>query len=202
MEGADGGATLSENSGLDRDSETPSEVGADGGSDLRSVSRPEVPSEVTPSLPSPKNLSVTQKTHIDPELASSRELETNLPSKGNMITDKSTKHESPELTVCKRKTYRLLLHFPYKPINIRSHIDNDNTSIFDHILVHFDDDKKSYVLNILEAADETLKRRHRGIETYLLCMKYYLRVYTKENPNKPKPSTKQFDDQICINMVS
>ena len=93
MEGADGGATLSENSGLDRDSETPSEVGADGGSDLRSVSRPEVPSEVTPSLPSPKNLSVTQKTHIDPELASSRELETNLPSKGNNITDKSTEHD-------------------------------------------------------------------------------------------------------------
>ena len=171
-------------------------MGADSSSDLLSISRPEVPSEITPSLPSPKNLPVTQKTQIDPELASSRELETNLPSKDNMITDKSTKHESPELTVCKRKTYRLLLHFPYKPINIRSHIDNDNTSIFDHILVHLDDDKKSYVLNILDAAGETLKRRHRGTETYLLCIKYYPRVYTKENPNKPKPSPKQFDDYL------
>ena len=194
VEEADGGATLSENSGLDRDSETPSEVEADDGSDLRSISRAEISLEVTPVWPSPKNLPVTQKTQINPELASSRKLETNLPSEGN--TDKSTKHESPEPTACKRKTYRSLLHFPYEPINIRSHIDNGNTSIFDHILVHLDDDKKSYVLNILEAADETLKRRHRGIETYFICIKYYLRVYTKENPNKPKPSPKQFDDYL------
>ena len=34
---------------------------------------------------------------------------------------------------------------------------------FDHILVHVDDDKKCYVLNILEAANESLKRRRRGI---------------------------------------
>ena len=72
VEETDGGATSSENSALDLDSETPSEVGADGGSDLRSISRLEVPSEVTPTLPSPKNLPVTQKTQIDPELASSR----------------------------------------------------------------------------------------------------------------------------------
>ena len=129
-------------------------------------------------------------------ILSSPLLGTNLPSKGNKITDKSTKHESPELAVSKRKTYRSLIHFPYEPINIISHIDNGNTSIFDHILVHLDDDKKSYVLNILEAADETLKRRHRGTETYLLCIKYYPRVYTKENPNKPKPSPKQFDDYL------
>ena len=196
VEGSDGGASLSENSSLDRNSVTPSEVGADGGSDLRSISRPEVSSEVTPSLPSPKNFPVTQKTQIVRELASSRELGTNLLSKGNKITVKSTKHESPEPTVCNRKTYRLLIHFPYDSINIRSHIDNGNTSILNHILVHLDDDKKSYVLNILEAADETLKRRHRGTETYLLCIKYYPRVYTKENPNKPKPSPKQFDDYL------
>ena len=98
VEEVDGGATLSENSGLDRDSETPSEVGGDGGSDLRSISRAEVSLEVTPVWPSPKNLPVTQKTQINPELASSWKFETNLPSEGN--TDKSTKHESPEPTVC------------------------------------------------------------------------------------------------------
>ena len=147
-------------------------------------------------MPSPKNLPVTQKTQIDPDIASSRELGTNLPSKDNKIIEKSTKHESPEPTVCKRKTYRSLIHFPYEPINSRSHIDNGNTSIFDLILVHLNDDKKSYVLNILEVADETLKRSHRGIETYPLCIKYYLRVYTRENPNKPKPSPKQFDDYL------
>ena len=176
---------------MDRDSETPSEVGADGGSDLRSISRPEVPLEAIPSLPSPKNLPVTQKTQIDPEFVSSRELGTNLSSKGNKTSDKSIKHESPEPTVCKRKTYRSLIHFPYEPINIISHIDNGNTSIFDHILVHLDDEKKSYVLTMLEAADETLKRRHRGI-----CMKYYLRFYPEENTNKLKPSPKQFDDYL------
>ena len=68
---------------------------ADVGSDLQSVSRPEVPLEVTPSLPSPKNLPITQKTKADAELASSREFGTNLPSKGNKISDKSIKHESP-----------------------------------------------------------------------------------------------------------
>ena len=140
MEGADGGATSSKNSSLDRNSKTSSEVGADGSSDLQSISTPEVSSEVSPSLPSPKNLPVTQKTQIDPELASSRELGTNLPSKGNKIIDKSTKHESPEPTVRKSKTYRSLIHFPYQPINIRSHIDNGNTSIFDLILVHLNDD--------------------------------------------------------------
>ena len=150
---------------MDRDSETLSEVGADGGSDLRSISRPEVPLEAIPSLPSPKNLPVTQKTQIDPEFVSSRELGTNLSSKGNKISDKSIKHESPEPTLCKRKTYRLLIHFPYEPINVISHIDNGNTSIFDCILVHLNDVKKSYVLTMLEAADEALKRPHRGIET-------------------------------------
>ena len=163
--GADGGVTSSGNSVLDRDSETSSEMVADVGSDLQSVSRPEVPLEATPSLPSPKNLPITQKTKTDAELASSREFGTNLPSKGNKISDKSIKHESPEPTLCKRKTYRLLIHFPYKPINVISHIDNGNTSIFDYILVQLDDDKKSYVLTMLEAADEALKRRHRGIET-------------------------------------
>ena len=196
VEGTDGGATLRENSSLDCDSETLSEVGADGGSDRWSISRPKVPLEVTPCLPSPKNLPVTQKTSIDPELASSRELGTKLPSKGNQITKKPTKHESRELAICKMKICRSSIHFPYEPINIRSHIDNGNTSIFDHILVHRDDNRKSYVLNILEAADETLKRHHRGIETYLLCIKYYLRVYTKEKPNKQKPSPKQFDDYL------
>ena len=49
---------------------------------------------------------------------------------------------------------------------------------------------------MLEAADEALKRRHRGIETYFRCLKYYVRIYTKENSNKPKPSTKQFDDYL------
>ena len=94
-----------------------------------------------------------------------------------------------------------MIHFPYEPINIISHIDNGNTSIFDHILVHLDDDKKSYVLNILEAADETLKRRHRGTETYLLCIKYYLeyilrRIVTNRNLHLNNSMT------ICINMVS
>ena len=69
---ANGGVTSSGNSSLDRDSEMSSEVGADGGSDLLSISRPEVLLEAIPSLPSPKNLPVTQKTQIDPELASSR----------------------------------------------------------------------------------------------------------------------------------
>ena len=62
---------------------------ADGGSDPWSISRPEAPLEATLSSPSPKNLPVTQKTQIDHELASSWELERNLPSKGKKISDKS-----------------------------------------------------------------------------------------------------------------
>ena len=77
----------------------------------------------------------------------------------------SIKRESPEPTVCKRKTYRSLMHFPYEPINVIWDIDNGNTNIFDHILVHLDDEKRTYALTMLEAADESLKRRHRGIET-------------------------------------
>ena len=119
----------------------------------------------------------TQKTQIDPELVSSRELGTNLPSKGNKITNKLTKHESPELTVYKKKTYRSLINRLRKDRLILDRILIMVIPVFfDHILVHLDDDKKSYALNILEAADEAFKRRHRGIETYFGCLKYYLKV--------------------------
>ena len=95
----------------------------------------------------------------------------------------------------------MLIHFPYEPIKVIWHIDNGNTIISYHVLVHLDDDKKSYVLTMLEAADEALKRRHRGIETYFRCLKYYVRICTKENPNKSNLNQNN-SMTICINMLS
>ena len=83
-----------EETGFDSDSGSGSESSNDNDSILESPAEPEIPLEKPSSLPFQENLSVIQKTQVNPEPASSREPESNLPLKGNQNTNELASKES------------------------------------------------------------------------------------------------------------
>ena len=164
---------------------------------MESPAGPKLPSERLPDLPSQEDLSVDQRSQVNPKPISLGP-GSNLPLKGDQNINEPVSIDSvkKEQQIPKKKILRSLRNFPYKLIYYSWYRDNDG-NIFKQILSEFGiKNILTRLVKLLFVAAEIIRDRDLGEKRFLNNLNHFYYEYIKDIPNRPKPTLEQFDDYL------